>query len=254
MLTGIDHLVIAVPDPDAAATELERIVGLRASGGGRHETLGTFNRLVWLGDTYLELIGVWDEPLATVSWIGAPTVRALAAGGGLATYALATDDLAAEVERLREHGASLEGPRAGERRRPDGSVVRWSLAVPPQLGPADPPFLIEHDPAAAEWTPEERAVRAREVHPLGGHVSLEVLEIPAAAAEVAGRSMALLAASDLRFRPSLAGGGARDATIGRQTIRLRPAAAGALPTIRLAAPGGDARDVEAVGLRFVVRA
>src|SRR5512146_131495 len=94
VLTGIDHLVIACPDPDAAAGRLEREVGLRARGGGRHESLGTFNRLVWLGDSYLELIGVADRALAESSWIGAPTVRALDGGGGLATWAAATDDLA----------------------------------------------------------------------------------------------------------------------------------------------------------------
>ena len=51
MFIGIDHLVIAVADPDYAATQLELEVGLKATGGGRHKTLGTFNRLVWLGDS-----------------------------------------------------------------------------------------------------------------------------------------------------------------------------------------------------------
>ena len=60
MLLGIDHLVIAVPDPDAAAADLEAALGLAATGGGRHERAGTFNRLIFLGDAYLELIGVWD--------------------------------------------------------------------------------------------------------------------------------------------------------------------------------------------------
>ena len=46
MLVGIDHLVIACADPDAAAADLEREVGVRAAGGGRHRALGTFNRLV----------------------------------------------------------------------------------------------------------------------------------------------------------------------------------------------------------------
>jgi hypothetical protein len=254
VLIGIDHLVIAVPDPDDAAAELERVVGLRASGGGRHEALGTFNRLVWLGDTYLELIGVWDETLAAASWVGAPTVRALAAGGGLATYALASDDLAGDIERLRGQGAALDGPIPGQRTRPDGRVVRWSLGVPPRLGPEEPPFLIEHDPMAAEWTPDERARRASEAHPLGGRVSLEVLELPVLGDAVAARSLALLRARDLRFRPSLAGGGARDASIGGQTLRLRPVAAGTPPLVRLAASAGEARDVEALGLRFFVRA
>ena len=80
MLIGIDHLVIAVADPDEAASTLESSLGLEPGGGGRHEALGTFNRLVWLGDTYLELIGVFDAKLAAASWIGAPASRAIAAG------------------------------------------------------------------------------------------------------------------------------------------------------------------------------
>ena len=56
MLVGIDHLVIAVADPDAAADELSETLGIPAGGGGRHDHLGTYNRLIWLGDTYLELI------------------------------------------------------------------------------------------------------------------------------------------------------------------------------------------------------
>src|SRR5664279_3423043 len=82
MFPGIDHLVIAVADPDAAAAEVHDVLGLAPGGGGRHDRLGTFNRLVWLGDTYLELIGVVDPALAATSWIGAPTLRSLAAGTG----------------------------------------------------------------------------------------------------------------------------------------------------------------------------
>src|SRR6476659_9801823 len=110
MLLGIDHLVIAVADPDAAAAELEAKLGLAPGDGGRHDRLGTFNRLVWLGDSYLELIGVFDRAAAAGSWIGAPTLRALEAGGGLATWAIASDDLAADVTMLRERGSILAEP------------------------------------------------------------------------------------------------------------------------------------------------
>ncbi|HEX8026582.1 MAG TPA: hypothetical protein VF484_10270, partial [Candidatus Limnocylindrales bacterium] len=64
------------------------------------------------------------------------------------------------------------------------------------------------------------------------------------------------------FRPSLAGGGARDANLGRQLVRLRPAAASGssagtagpgTPLIRLAAPGGDGRSVDALGIRWAIR-
>jgi hypothetical protein len=255
MRIGIDHLVIAVADPDGAAAELEGAVGLRASGGGRHEALGTFNRLVWLGDTYLELIGVFDTTLAAASWVGVPTLRALERGGGLATWALASDDLEADVVRLRADGAQLDGPRPGERTRPDGRTVRWWLAAPPRLGPDEPPFWIEHDTTAAEWTPAERAERAAELHPIGTAVRLEVLELPLPSpADVARRSLALLRASGLRFRPSLAGRGARDAEIGSgQRLRLVPAPSGAHPVVRLAADGAAALDEVALGVRFVVR-
>lgn len=238
MLIGIDHLVIASADPDAAAAELETRLGLRATGGGRHESMGTFNRLVWLGDSYLELIGVFDERLAAASWVGRPALRALERGGGLATYAFATDDLAGDVRRLRASGALLEGPIPGERTRPDGRVVRWTLAAPPVLGPREPGFLIQHDETAAEWTPAERDERAAQEHPAGGPVRLESLELPVA--DVRAATLTQLRTLGLQLRPSLAGGGARDAAVGRQTLRLRPVSRGGpVPTIRLSIAGAS---------------
>jgi len=259
MLLGIDHLVIACPDPDAATAGLERALGLRAGGGGRHEALGTFNRLVWLGDTYLELIGVFDRSSAERSWIGAPTVRALDAGGGLATWAVATDDLDGDVARLNAGGAMLAEPMAGERLRPDGGVVRWRLSVPRELGPGRPPFLIEHDPTSAEWTAVDRAARAAEAHPIGGAVQLTTLELPItdAPGTIAGLMRTVRIGP---FRPSLAGGGTRDAVVGGQTLRLRPQRAASSnatwpkATIHLVGDRPVApSDVELLGCRFVVR-
>ena len=63
MFLGIDHLVVAVADPYDAAVTIEGELGLAASGGGRHDALGTLNRLVWFGDSYVELIGVFDRTL-----------------------------------------------------------------------------------------------------------------------------------------------------------------------------------------------
>ena len=260
MLLGIDHLVIACADPDAAAADLERELGLRAGGGGRHEAVGTFNLLVWLGDTYLELIGVFDRVLAEGSWIGAPTVRVLDGGGGLATWAAATDDIEGDVARLNDGGARLAESSAGERVRPDGRVVRWRLSVPRELGPERPPFLIEHDATGAEWTPEDRAARAVEAHPLGATVRLATLELPTF--DMPGTIAGLMRTVRIGpFRPSLAGGGLRDAVVGRQTIRLRPdrSPSGSTPrhtpTIHLTAAGlVEPRDVELLGCRFIVTA
>jgi hypothetical protein len=255
MLLGIDHLVIAVADPDEAAAELELDLGLEAGGGGRHDALGTFNRLVWLGDTYLELIGVFDRSLAETSWIGAPTLRTLDAGGGLATWALASDALDLDVADRRSVGADLAEPIPGERLRPDGAAVRWRLSAPRRLGPAEPPFLIEHDAASAEWTPADRASRAEQRHPIGGAVRLETLELPVD--DVNTTIQRFTRTVGLRFRPSLAGGGSRDATAAGQIVRLRPRRGVATPsaTIRLTVTGPiEPRTAELLGCRWVLRA
>jgi hypothetical protein len=252
VLLGIDHLVIAVRDLDDAADELERRVGLAATGGGRHPTLGTQNRLAWLGDTYLELVSIADRSVAEGSWLGVPTLAALERGGGLATWAIATDSIGADVEALRAMGSGFGDSTPGERERPDGTVVRWQLAIGGALGPAEPPFLIEHEPSSAEWTEGDRAARSTEHHPIGGPVRLEVLELPVA--NVATVVQTLARAIDLRFRPSLAGSGARDADLSRQIVRLRPTHGTPIaPGVGLASPAGDGRSVNALGCRWTVR-
>jgi hypothetical protein len=251
VLLSIDHLILAVHDLDAAADELERTVGLAATGGGRHEALGTANRLVWFGDSYVELVTVVDPGVAAGSWLGGPTHAALEGGDGFVGWAIRTDGLDADVRAARATGARFGDPEAGERVRADGRLVRWRFAHPGPIGPAELPFLIERHENSAEWTPADRAARSIEPHPVGGPVRLDVLELPTP--DVPKAIVAWLRTYALRFRPSLAGGGARDANIGRQIVRLRPAASGPLPVIRLAAPGGSGRAVEALGCRWTIR-
>jgi len=258
MLLGIDHVVIAVRDLAAAAHDLEESVGIAATGGGRHPALGTANRLAWLGDTYVELVTVVDEAIAARSWLGGPVAAALAAGGGFVTWAVASDDLDGDVASFRALGADYGDPFDGERRCLDGDVVRWRLAIPSRLGPAEAPFLIAHDPSSAEWQPADRATRATQIHPIGGPdgamgpVRLDVLELPTAS--VPATIQGLTRALGLRFRPSLSGGGARDANIGSQTLRLRPSRGEpAAPSIHLASRAAIDRAVAAFGCRWVLR-
>ena len=226
MIGGIDHVVIAVADPAAVAARLEQTLGLRASGGGRHERLGTYNRLVWLGDSYLELVGVFDRALAETNWLGIPVLAALERGGGLATWAVAIDDLEAQL-RWTAPDVGLTAPIEGERRRPDGRMVRWRLSHPVSLSPMTP-FLIEHDTASAEWTPDERRERAAHAHPIGGAVRLVSLEIavpvPASAAawlrrllgtnaEPDGRRAVRLAIADQLVRFAQTGDPSRSAVV-----------------------------------------
>jgi catechol 2,3-dioxygenase-like lactoylglutathione lyase family enzyme len=194
MLIGIDHVVLATDDPDETADALERKLGLVATGGGRHDAFGTFNRLIWLGDAFLELIGVADAGLAGRSWLGRPVLDALERGAGLVTWAIAVDDLD-DALRWAPPDGPLVGPLDGERRRPDGRIVRWRLARPDPVSPTAP-FLIEHDLGAAEWSAAERLARQADQHPLGGRVRLAALDIETPSPPVAaGRLRSLLAAA-----------------------------------------------------------
>ena len=97
----IDHVIWATTDLDAAAERLERSHGLRAGGGGRHDGMGTHNRIVPLGGGYLELLAVADAEEAAGSALGrAVTERLAAVGDGLMGWAVSTEDVAAVAARL----------------------------------------------------------------------------------------------------------------------------------------------------------
>jgi hypothetical protein len=97
----IDHVIWATGDLDAAAERLERTYGLRAGGGGRHDGMGTHNRIVPLGGGYLELLAVADAEEAAGSALGrAVTGRLASVGEGLMGWAVSAEDVTAVAARL----------------------------------------------------------------------------------------------------------------------------------------------------------
>jgi hypothetical protein len=249
MIQGIDHLVIASADPDAAASELEERLGLAATGGGRHEGAGTFNRIVWLADAYLELIGVDDPSLARERPLGRAVIEALdERGGGLVTFALGVDHLEPTAERLRGAGSSIGPVTHGSRRRPDGESVEWWTAQFEPIAPDGPPFLIQHAFTGAEWGLDALQVRRAFLHPLGSPAMLVRLDLATddppsqAAAYAAELGLEFWAVSDLAV-----------CTIGRHSIRLVPRTRMPVPAVvTLGAAIETPRTQEALGLRFDV--
>lgn len=97
----IDHVIYATADLDAAAARVEAELGLVAVAGGRHEGLGTHNRIVPLGRGYLELLAVADPEEAASSELGrAVHARIAAEGDGLLGWAVAVDDVRRVAARL----------------------------------------------------------------------------------------------------------------------------------------------------------
>jgi hypothetical protein len=256
MLLGLDHLVIAVADPDAAAAELEASVGLACTGGGHHPTWGTFNRLAWLGDTYIELIGLFDRSLAASGAVSLAVMEALDAGHtGLVSYAVTSDGLDADVARLREGGSELSDVELRSRTRPDGEVIRWRATFPPALGPSEPPFIIEHEPVGAEWGDLAREERGALVHPFGGPARVAALDLPVPDIEAAADAYARTVG--IAFPDTDPRGAA--AMVGSQVVRLRHGAPLWNPAVVEIetvgfTPVPSSREVDALGVRWRIRA
>ncbi|MBL8046888.1 MAG: VOC family protein [Anaerolineales bacterium] len=60
-LAQFDHLVMAANDLDTGAAYVAERLGAEPSGGGKHVTLGTHNKLWRLGAIYLEVIAIDPE-------------------------------------------------------------------------------------------------------------------------------------------------------------------------------------------------
>lgn len=132
-------MLIAVPDLDAAARGLEESHGLSSVEGGRHAGWGTANRIVPLGDAYVELITVVDEREADGSAFGRWVASGIASGPGRPLGWVARTDRLDEVATRLGLSASA-GSRAGS----DGRVLSWRLAGV-ETAAAEPslPFFVE---------------------------------------------------------------------------------------------------------------
>jgi hypothetical protein len=131
----LDHVVLGVRDLEAAARRLEDEHRLTAVPGGRHESAGTHNWIVPLGDAYLELLAVEDESAAQTSPFGRWVLERVGGADGWLGWCLRTDDLDGVCERL-----GLE-PMAMSR-----GDLRWRIAGVQRVG-QDPslPFFIQWD-------------------------------------------------------------------------------------------------------------
>ena len=95
----IDHVVYGTRDLDDAQARVERELGLDVQPGGHHVGQGTHNRIVPLGNAYLELLAVDDRDEAAASPIGRILLERIT-GEGLIAWAVAVADLHAVADRL----------------------------------------------------------------------------------------------------------------------------------------------------------
>lgn len=163
MLTAIDHIIIGVNNLEQASALYSQKLGLAVSGGGIHPSGGTANRVIVIGDTYLELIALHAPAEAQQSMLDRLAIRE-----GYLNFVLASNDIETDSRTMANRGVSIVGPTPGSLRAADGRTRGWSRTniERPDLAQRYP-FVIQHDSTGDErrfrlagWTnPPE--------HPLG---------------------------------------------------------------------------------------
>jgi hypothetical protein len=138
LVLELDHVLIAVADLAAASREIEARYGLASTEGGRHPGWGTSNRIVPLGEAYLELVAVVDQAEAAQSPFGRWVAGVRPGLCEPLGWAVRTHELDAVARRL---GLTVQ---AGSRVAPGGELLRWRTAGVEEAA-AEPslPFFIE---------------------------------------------------------------------------------------------------------------
>jgi len=159
VITGIDHIVVLVADLGAAIAQYES-VGFEVRRGGVHPGAGTENALIALADgSYLELLAVSDPAQAARHPLWVQSGGQRRRPGEYGGFALSTDDVDREAQRIVAAGVEMSSPQDGSRLRPDRTEIRWRVSFPKEAGL---PFLIEDvTPREARVAPPRRGLGLR---------------------------------------------------------------------------------------------
>ena len=146
----IDHVTVAGPQLAPMQAQLEKL-GIRCEYGGAHTNHATEMSIASFADgSYLELIAI--QPNADPQAVDRHAwAKYMHANAGPCAWAVRSQDVGAEVNRLRALGITVSAPNHSGRTRPDGFRLDWETA---QVGTEGNgvffPFLIR------DFTPRDR--------------------------------------------------------------------------------------------------
>ena len=107
MFSGVDHVVIAVKDLNAAIERYQTIYDMKVSDQSQNDAAGMAMAFFRFGDSYLELVTATSETGPIAKRLGDT-------GEGVHLVAMKVDNLDATLDRLRDAGIRLVGdPGAG---------------------------------------------------------------------------------------------------------------------------------------------
>jgi hypothetical protein len=118
----LDHILLGSSDLDEGTAFVKEHTGVAPALGGVHPGRGTRNALLSLGERhYLEIIAPDPAQPDSPDTYGLKKIAA----PRLVSWAAHPGDLNALATRLRNAGLAFDGPTPGQRKRPDGRILRW---------------------------------------------------------------------------------------------------------------------------------
>ena len=140
-VTGLDHIIYATPDLEAAMEEIAALTGVEPMLGGSHTGKGTRNALLSLGpDTYIEILGPDPAQSAEELALAAERIPEL---NRIVTWAAKCDDLEAALQTASEGKLDLGHVEPMSRALPSGGQLAWRLTRGASPGDGLVPFLID---------------------------------------------------------------------------------------------------------------
>jgi methylmalonyl-CoA epimerase len=120
MFNGVDHVVIAVKDLDAAIGRYETIYDTKVSDRSEAPAAGMAMAFFRFGDSYIELVSATGDQ--------GPIAKRLAEmGEGVHLVAMKVDDIDATLTRLRGAGIRLVGDPG------EGNPVKGQVFIHPSV-------------------------------------------------------------------------------------------------------------------------
>jgi len=146
-MLAFDHIAISAETLDEGVAAVEAALGVPLAGGGQHPHMATHNRLLGLGDLYLEVIAT-DPAAPSPAWPRWFDLDRFSGPPRLTNWVARTDDLAAAL--------AAAPPGTGSPVALSRGPYRWQMAVPADgCLPFDGAY-----PALIQWQPPHHPTQA----------------------------------------------------------------------------------------------
>ena len=166
-----DHIVIFVENLDQAV-QFFKEQKFHVVYGGSHPMWGTYNALIYIGESYLELIAIEHEHVFKDAALQPYTLHETYANNerknGYTRFALRTEQAKVIADRLKSAHFNVHGPDPFSRKTRTGDIIKWQMV---HAGIEDRsttlPFIIQWSLPDDDRLNSLRAQNIIAPHPIG---------------------------------------------------------------------------------------